>query len=61
MATVVKPRILELSEAAYKEIEGKLIAGGYDFLIWQNTYYRDGILMDGFMIRCELDEHRPSP
>ncbi len=60
MAVAVGPRILELSEAAYKEIEDKLLAAGYDFLVMPAKWH--GLKMDGFVImRQRLDEHRPSP
>ncbi len=55
---VVGPRIIELSEAAYKEIEDKLLSAGYDWLVLPAKWH--GLKMDGFVITCAKHyEHRP--
>ncbi len=53
MAEAVHRRVIELSEAAYTEIEAKLVEGGFDWLVFPP---RDSILMDGFIITRSTEE-----
>jgi hypothetical protein len=47
MAEVVGWKYIELSPAAFDEIQTKLIEAGYDWLAWVNK--ADNIVLDGFV------------
>lgn len=54
----VDRREIELSQAAYDEIQTKLIEAGYDFMCWPGT---PPIAMDGFRVWRQPDAHAKHP
>ncbi len=50
MADAVGPKIIELSQEAYLEVESKLMEAGYDFLLWKRHNETEAIQLGEWVI-----------